>query len=202
MGAERKNKFAQFASGPWFLYNFFSLFIMQQQLRSQASGRAAGSSRSSRLQCRAELSWDRHAPPPPPAWPGRVPVPEAAKARTGPKVCSHTTAYISLHVSELMWLIIREATFPNVLALHDTHELHLASSSSATQDQCATPHPRPKHNTTPALALQRFSLLGSTGSIGTQTLDIIAEHPDKFELTAMAAGSNVELLAKQVGPSI
>jgi 1-deoxy-D-xylulose-5-phosphate reductoisomerase len=41
--------------------------------------------------------------------------------------------------------------------------------------------------------------LGSTGSIGTQTLDIIAEHPEKFELTAMAAGSNVELLAKQVG---
>jgi 1-deoxy-D-xylulose-5-phosphate reductoisomerase len=46
---------------------------------------------------------------------------------------------------------------------------------------------------------QKFSLLGSTGSIGTQTLDIIAEHPEKFELTAMAAGSNVELLAKQVG---
>jgi len=46
--------------------------------------------------------------------------------------------------------------------------------------------------------LQSFSLLGSTGSIGTQTLDIIAEHPEKFKLTAMAAGSNVELLAKQV----
>jgi len=47
-------------------------------------------------------------------------------------------------------------------------------------------------------AVQSFSLLGSTGSIGTQTLEIIAEHPDKFRLTAMAAGSNVDLLAKQV----
>jgi 1-deoxy-D-xylulose-5-phosphate reductoisomerase len=48
------------------------------------------------------------------------------------------------------------------------------------------------------MALQRFSLLGSTGSIGTQTLDIIAEHPQKFQLVALAAGSNVELLAQQV----
>ncbi|KAF8060091.1 hypothetical protein HT031_005030 [Scenedesmus sp. PABB004] len=43
-----------------------------------------------------------------------------------------------------------------------------------------------------------FSVLGSTGSIGTQTLDIIAEHPDKFRLVALAAGSNVALLAEQV----
>lgn len=47
-------------------------------------------------------------------------------------------------------------------------------------------------------APQPFSVLGSTGSIGTQTLDIIAEHPDKFKLVALAAGSNVELLAQQV----
>lgn len=45
---------------------------------------------------------------------------------------------------------------------------------------------------------QRFSLLGSTGSIGTQTLEIVAEHPDLFEVVAIAAGSNVELLAEQV----
>eukprot|EP00878_Enallax_costatus_P001674 GHUV01001827.1.p1 GENE.GHUV01001827.1~~GHUV01001827.1.p1 ORF type:complete len:464 (+),score=107.87 GHUV01001827.1:112-1503(+) len=43
-----------------------------------------------------------------------------------------------------------------------------------------------------------FSVLGSTGSIGTQTLDIIAEHPDKFSLVALAAGSNVGLLAQQI----
>lgn len=45
---------------------------------------------------------------------------------------------------------------------------------------------------------QKFSLLGSTGSIGTQTLEICAEHPDKFEMVALAAGSNVSLLADQV----
>ena len=43
--------------------------------------------------------------------------------------------------------------------------------------------------------LQRFSLLGSTGSIGTQTLDIVREHSDLFEIVAIAAGSNIELLA-------
>jgi hypothetical protein len=48
------------------------------------------------------------------------------------------------------------------------------------------------------LQAQPFSVLGSTGSIGTQTLDIIAEHPDKFSLVALSAGSNVELLAQQV----
>lgn len=66
---------------------------------------------------------------PPPAWPGRVPVPEQLPKRDGPK---------------------------------------------------------------------KFSLLGSTGSIGTQTLDIVAEHPDKFQITALAAGGNVELLAEQI----
>uniref|UniRef100_A0A0D6R021 1-deoxy-D-xylulose-5-phosphate reductoisomerase n=1 Tax=Araucaria cunninghamii TaxID=56994 RepID=A0A0D6R021_ARACU len=43
-----------------------------------------------------------------------------------------------------------------------------------------------------------FSIIGSTGSIGTQTLDIVAEHPDKFRVVALAAGSNVTLLADQV----
>lgn len=44
---------------------------------------------------------------------------------------------------------------------------------------------------------QRLSILGSTGSIGVQTLDIVAENPDKFEVTSLAAGSNWELLARQ-----
>lgn len=43
-----------------------------------------------------------------------------------------------------------------------------------------------------------ISVLGSTGSIGTQTLDIVAEHEDKFRVVALAAGSNVTLLADQV----
>jgi 1-deoxy-D-xylulose-5-phosphate reductoisomerase len=43
-----------------------------------------------------------------------------------------------------------------------------------------------------------ISILGSTGSIGTQTLDIVAQHPDKFRVVGLAAGNNIELLAKQI----
>jgi len=44
---------------------------------------------------------------------------------------------------------------------------------------------------------RRVAVLGSTGSIGTQTLDVLAAHPDAFEVVALAAGSNRELLAEQ-----
>lgn len=44
---------------------------------------------------------------------------------------------------------------------------------------------------------KKISVLGSTGSIGTQTLEIIRYNQD-IEITALAAGSNVELLEKQV----
>jgi 1-deoxy-D-xylulose-5-phosphate reductoisomerase len=43
----------------------------------------------------------------------------------------------------------------------------------------------------------RIALLGSTGSIGTQTLDIISRFPGKFEVDLLAAGSNAGLLANQ-----
>jgi 1-deoxy-D-xylulose-5-phosphate reductoisomerase len=43
----------------------------------------------------------------------------------------------------------------------------------------------------------RVALLGSTGSIGTQTLDVLAAHPDRFRVVALAAGSNEALLAEQ-----
>lgn len=46
--------------------------------------------------------------------------------------------------------------------------------------------------------VKKISLLGSTGSIGTQTLDIVEEHPDKFECVAFACGRNIELAAKQI----
>lgn len=45
---------------------------------------------------------------------------------------------------------------------------------------------------------KRLSLLGSTGSIGTQTLDICREKPNQFECVAMAAGGNLDLLAQQI----
>lgn len=46
--------------------------------------------------------------------------------------------------------------------------------------------------------VKAITLLGSTGSIGTQTLDIVESHPDQFRLVGIAAGSNVTLLAEQV----
>lgn len=46
--------------------------------------------------------------------------------------------------------------------------------------------------------MKAISLLGSTGSIGTQTLDIAAQYPDQFQIVGLAAGRNVELLAQQV----
>ena len=46
--------------------------------------------------------------------------------------------------------------------------------------------------------MKAITLIGSTGSIGTQTLDILEHHPDKFRLVGIAAGSNATLLAEQV----
>ncbi|PLZ28831.1 hypothetical protein CBP10_16525, partial [Fischerella thermalis WC558] len=43
--------------------------------------------------------------------------------------------------------------------------------------------------------MKAITLVGSTGSIGTQTLDIVANNPDKFRIVGLAAGNNVELLA-------
>ena len=45
---------------------------------------------------------------------------------------------------------------------------------------------------------KKLSLLGSTGSIGTQTLDICRERPEQFKCVAMAAGSNLDLLVEQI----
>lgn len=44
---------------------------------------------------------------------------------------------------------------------------------------------------------RRVVLLGSTGSIGTQALDVIAAHPDRFEVVGLSAGRNAELIAQQ-----
>ncbi len=41
-------------------------------------------------------------------------------------------------------------------------------------------------------------ILGSTGSIGRQTLDIVRSFPDRFKVVGLAAGSNIDLLAKQI----
>lgn len=44
---------------------------------------------------------------------------------------------------------------------------------------------------------KQLAILGSTGSIGTQTLDVVAEYPDLFEVYTLTANNNVELLIEQ-----
>jgi 1-deoxy-D-xylulose-5-phosphate reductoisomerase len=46
--------------------------------------------------------------------------------------------------------------------------------------------------------MKKIAVLGSTGSIGRQTLDIVRSSPDKFKVTALAAGNNTALLHSQI----
>ena len=46
-------------------------------------------------------------------------------------------------------------------------------------------------------SLQRVCILGSTGSIGTSTLDVVGRHPDRYEVFALSAMSRIEELAAQ-----
>ena len=47
------------------------------------------------------------------------------------------------------------------------------------------------------LVKQRIAVLGSTGSIGVSTLDVIARHPDRFEVFALSASTQIELMLRQ-----
>jgi 1-deoxy-D-xylulose-5-phosphate reductoisomerase len=46
--------------------------------------------------------------------------------------------------------------------------------------------------------VKAITILGSTGSIGTQTLDIVAQYPDLFRVVGLAAGRNITMLAEQI----
>ena len=46
--------------------------------------------------------------------------------------------------------------------------------------------------------MRRIAILGSTGSIGTQSLDVIRRHPESFCAAALAARSSAAALAAQV----
>ena len=46
--------------------------------------------------------------------------------------------------------------------------------------------------------MKYITVLGSTGSIGTQTLEIVKELPSKFKVVALSAGKNIDLLTRQV----
>jgi len=47
--------------------------------------------------------------------------------------------------------------------------------------------------------MKRLAILGSTGSIGRQTLDVVRAFPDQLKVIGLAAGNNSSLLAKQIG---
>ena len=46
--------------------------------------------------------------------------------------------------------------------------------------------------------MKKISILGSTGSIGVSTLDVIERNPENFQIIALSAGSNVVLFAEQI----
>jgi 1-deoxy-D-xylulose-5-phosphate reductoisomerase len=46
--------------------------------------------------------------------------------------------------------------------------------------------------------MKKISVLGSTGSIGTQTLDVVRENPEKFKVVALGANNNINLLLEQI----
>ncbi|MCP4158406.1 MAG: 1-deoxy-D-xylulose-5-phosphate reductoisomerase, partial [bacterium] len=46
--------------------------------------------------------------------------------------------------------------------------------------------------------MRHIALLGSTGSIGRNTLAVIEQNRDKFQVTSIVAGENIELLEKQI----
>lgn len=46
--------------------------------------------------------------------------------------------------------------------------------------------------------MKNITILGSTGSIGVSTLEIVAAHPDRFRIIAMTAGKNLELFVRQI----
>ena len=48
------------------------------------------------------------------------------------------------------------------------------------------------------MAAKRVAILGSTGSVGTQALEVVAKHSDRLDVVSLAAGRNHELLAEQV----
>lgn len=46
--------------------------------------------------------------------------------------------------------------------------------------------------------MKRIALIGSTGSIGRQTLNVVSRHPDKFKIVSLSAGNNTRLFLEQV----
>ena len=52
------------------------------------------------------------------------------------------------------------------------------------------------------MSRQRVAVLGSTGSIGTNTLDVLARHPDRFEVIALTAATQVDRMLADQGKGL
>eukprot|EP00882_Tetradesmus_deserticola_P014851 GHRQ01015804.1.p1 GENE.GHRQ01015804.1~~GHRQ01015804.1.p1 ORF type:complete len:440 (+),score=184.76 GHRQ01015804.1:98-1417(+) len=107
-------------------------------------------------------------------------------------MASHMTANRALQRQRSSCPLQSRRNVQRCSRLHVVAQQAAGSVPPAWNKRVVVPEVQPRDTPKP------FSVLGSTGSIGTQTLDIIAEHPDKFSLEALSAGSNVELLAQQV----
>ena len=119
----------------------------------------------------------------------------------------------SLLIAALLLLLFSpSSTFTTAPSLQNSQALpktttSLASSSSS-RDAWIPPSAPIDTEEALKLALQKslegaeftktLSILGSTGSIGTQTLDIVRATPQNFKVSSLAAGRNVDLLADQI----
>src|SRR5512141_3244587 len=74
----------------------------------------------------------------------------------------------------------------------------MAASSTASTRSCSRP-PWSRCMSSRSAADDRLgvALLGSTGSIGRQAVEVLEQHPDRFRVVALAAGSNATELAAQ-----
>src|SRR4051812_25432005 len=79
---------------------------------------------------------------------------------------------------------LQSASAPHVLSCGKF--LCLIFAAMPTSD-LHIPNPEKKH----------LAILGSTGSIGTQALDVVAAHPEEFVVEVLAAGNNCDLLIQQ-----
>lgn len=71
----------------------------------------------------------------------------------------------------------------------------MLTDSSTVADVSAEPRQSPQPS--PSAGRKRLSILGATGSIGCSTLDIVAHHPDRFQVAALTANRNAGLLIEQ-----
>lgn len=107
------------------------------------------------------------------------------------------TAFITLHTSFIKGSVqLRRSTITKQQTYPRVARCSLEGAAPVGTDQSLSEMVRRATTEIPPFQ-RRLSILGSTGSIGTQTLDIVREVPHTFSVSALSAGSNVDLLVKQ-----